>query len=499
MLDEEMDHIIREAANNHHPAYNDRAWEKMELQLNKHLPQKNDRRRLIFFLLFFLLLGAGVLYTLNRFGNNKNIVAQKDSFAKKIQTVNEPGQGAASTDEESNRQQPGVLADNNKTETTGSNLTLQPEDKKGKDNFADVVDIKSDGFTINTTQKTGNKLQKTGTKNNFAFADALKNSNDEPALSRKQKTGNGFKTKTWISAASPFEEIQTVEESVDNRKPVKLKINEKLKVTIVSPASENDEGVSKADVLIRNKNEEVANEEIKMKKEAVKDSVKQVAEDKKLTATKKPSSSSYKKKTENKFKNNFGLTFSVGPDMSFVKLNNTGKTTLTYGAGISYDFAKRFTARAGFYVSKKIYQAAPDQYHTPGGNYPYLTDVEANCRVYEIPVSLSYNFGRHNKHNWFGSAGLSSFIMKKEDYTYNYKNPAGQTYAYYQEVKNQNKHYFAVLNLSAGYQYQFSKRLSLQAEPYLQIPLSGVGQGKIKLNSAGILFTLTLKPFVKNK
>ena len=35
-----MDHIIREAANNHHPAYNDKAWEKMEKQLDKQLPQK---------------------------------------------------------------------------------------------------------------------------------------------------------------------------------------------------------------------------------------------------------------------------------------------------------------------------------------------------------------------------------------------------------------------------------------------------------------------------
>ena len=168
--------------------------------------------------------------------------------------------------------------------------------------------------------------------------------------------------------------------------------------------------------------------------------------------------------------------------MSFVTLNNTGKTTLTYGAGISYGFAKRFTARAGFYVSKKIYQALPDQYNTPGGNYPYLTDINANCKIYEIPVSLSYSFGQRKKHNWFGSVGLSSFLMKKEDYEYNYKTPAGQNYTYYHGVSNENKHYFSVLTLSGGYQYQFNKRLSLMAEPYFKIPLGGVGLGKIKLH-----------------
>ncbi len=79
MLDEEMDHIIREAANNHHPAYNDKAWEKMELKLDKHLPQKTDRRRLIFFLLFFILLGAGILFTVNKMMGDNDTVADKNS------------------------------------------------------------------------------------------------------------------------------------------------------------------------------------------------------------------------------------------------------------------------------------------------------------------------------------------------------------------------------------------------------------------------------------
>jgi hypothetical protein len=89
--------------------------------------------------------------------------------------------------------------------------------------------------------------------------------------------------------------------------------------------------------------------------------------------------------------------------------------------------------------------------------------------------------------------------MKNERYDYNYKTPAGYTYKYSKEASNENKHYFSVLTLSGGYQYMFNKRVSLQAEPYVKLPLIGIGLGKIDLNSAGILFSLTVKPFAKRK
>jgi hypothetical protein len=57
--------------------------------------------------------------------------------------------------------------------------------------------------------------------------------------------------------------------------------------------------------------------------------------------------------------------------------------------------------------------------------------------------------------------------------------------------------FFSVLDLSPGYSYSFNKKISLLTEPYLKIPLNGIGAGKVKLNSSGILFTLIVKPFYK--
>lgn len=473
MLDEEMDDIIRRAAENHHPAYNDKAWEKMELQLDKHLPQKKDRRKLIFFLLFFLLLGAGTFFTLNKFGNNKNITAEKNGINT---TLDKP---ASANDSEKN-----TVAGNNtpEAENTGANP-------------ADVVTGNSG---LNNTVVT-------------SYGDQLKDENNnvsEKLYNSKSLLSAGkAKTKTSITNPDLFADQEDGSDLTAQKKSINGKASGKQRVTINAPAAEEaNDGRSKSqetevntDNAKPNSTEKTAIEKTNVTVVKDQDNTEKNKKDIARKTEDKPSSTADKKKRKNNFGSNFGLTFSVGPDISFVKLNNAGKTTLTYGAGLSYSFAKRLTARAGFYISKKVYEAAPDQYHTPGGNYPYLTGVNADCKVYEIPVSLSYSFRQRGKHNWFGSAGLSSFIMKKEDYTYNYKNPAGQTYSYYQELKNKNKHYFAVLDLSAGYQYQLSNRLSVQAEPYLKLPLAGVGQGKIKLSSAGLLFTVTLKPFAKKK
>jgi hypothetical protein len=141
----------------------------------------------------------------------------------------------------------------------------------------------------------------------------------------------------------------------------------------------------------------------------------------------------------------------------------------------------------------------PDDYQpTAGsGNYEYLSNIDADCMVYSIPLNIDYHFGKKSNHSWFVSTALVSYLMKRETYDYYYKYPSGQTYTKNWTIHNQNQHFISVLNLSGGYQYFFSNRTSVMAEPYLSLPLSGVGAGKVKLKSGGILFTLNVKPFIK--
>jgi hypothetical protein len=223
-----------------------------------------------------------------------------------------------------------------------------------------------------------------------------------------------------------------------------------------------------------------------------KQAVTEKAKDPSLTASGKD-----KKKPSKGFFNNFGITLAGGADMSYVSISNPGKVTFLYGAGLSYTVAKRITVRAGFNITKKIYSATPAEYNAT--IYPNLDKINGNCKVYELPLSINYNFGQRKKHNWTAGAGISSYLMKKEYYNYEYKTTAGQYYYYNRTVDNENKHYFSVLTVSGGYQYNLNNHFSLMAEPYMKIPLKGVGYGKIKLNSAGLLMTVTVKPFAKRK
>jgi hypothetical protein len=43
------------------------------------------------------------------------------------------------------------------------------------------------------------------------------------------------------------------------------------------------------------------------------------------------------------------------------------------------------------------------------------------------------------------------------------------------------------------------KRFSIQAEPYLKVPLKGLGTGKMRMDSYGVLFTLKFKPTFNTK
>lgn len=48
MWSEEINKKIEEGEGSNNPAYNDKAWEKMELLLDKHLPQKEKKKKIYF-------------------------------------------------------------------------------------------------------------------------------------------------------------------------------------------------------------------------------------------------------------------------------------------------------------------------------------------------------------------------------------------------------------------------------------------------------------------
>jgi hypothetical protein len=450
MQDEELDKLINDAASQHHPPYDDKAWGKMEYLLDTHLPQKKDRRKPFIFLLGFLLLSSLFIWgTLHLWKNNTTVAAT----ANEVRLAAEPNKNFSDTA-------------GNKTENTatGKNTTIALPKQK--------TNLKATGDAEDIISKVPSAL---------------------PALAHYQQKNT---TQTFISNNSKVYK-QKGRFAVKVKKPVTTYNDDAVIQQQNKPLQKSDDnaidGSTKEDAATNNPVDKMTEEKNDATATTKTDSTNKVttAKEKKII----------NKKTSKNFAGNFALTVAAGADISYVSINNTGKLQPMYGAGLSYAMGKHFVISSGFYISKKIYTAAPNQYKpVSGSTNPNLVNINGNCKIYEIPLTIYYNFKQAKNHNWFAGVGMSSFLMKKETYDYKYKNPTtGQTWSYLKSVSNENEHYFSVVTLSTGYKYTLNSWLSILAEPYVKVPLTGIGLGKVKLNSTGLLFTVAVKPFAKNK
>jgi hypothetical protein len=430
---EELDKKIREAAEQHHPAYDEKAWLKMNKLLDKHLPQEKDRRRgIIFFLLFFLLLGGGIWVFISK-----------------------PWTAARSSDE--------LITAQTKTPN-------KPE--------AGNLPRQQSPLTVNQANEGGTKpvITSAGTQNSPISTATV----DKFAGSKTTRpTGKDHSQRKLLPAIKKSDLI--AKESTEND-------GNKIKENSSSMQQENTQELVSTNVsgVNREKKQEAGTSPNPIENK----------EEKKTSAEQTTKTQAHK---SGRVKNDHDLALSIstGPDVSKAGNSKVGRTTMVFGLGLAYSF-NRFSVQTGVYKGRKLYTANAGDYklaYQPPPSVKFVS-AEADCKVIEIPFDLSYSFGVKKNANWFAGAGLSSYLMKQETYEYAYQNTTTNT-SYYRpyQVKNKNKHYFSVLDLSAGYNRNLSKILSFSVQPYLQIPLKGIGAGKVKLNSGGVLFSLGIHPF----
>ncbi|MRG46491.1 outer membrane beta-barrel protein [Chitinophaga sp. SYP-B3965] len=196
----------------------------------------------------------------------------------------------------------------------------------------------------------------------------------------------------------------------------------------------------------------------------------------------KPKDSTVPKKKKRGFEG--GIT--LGPDYNIASSFERGK--IGYGAGLllRYHVNNRLNISVGAIYTKKVYGAAAKDY-----TFPYPTNyvkIDANCDVLDVPLNVHYTFLDQPKGSWSAMAGASTYLMLKEKYDYYWANNNKRT----REFSNQNQHYFSVLNLGVTYERKTAGRLKWALQPYVKVPLNGVGEGKVKLNSAGVSLQLIL-------
>lgn len=438
----DIEEFIKNAAEAHEPAFDEDAWKKMEVLLDK---EKDNKKLFAFWWLIPLLIGGAVV---SYFVFNKN--ESKDNqpeiaFQKNVEPAKKNLKITADVSDKNSKQLDKIASNHKEGQ-------LNP----GHDN--------------NSNAPISVKAKKTPATHNLPahralHEEAVGQTTGEELFAKQQladKTKG--KLRASISSALPATDDESTEQSVTSNSPGHNQNN----LNEVKKAEE---------VLIVKINEGNADEK------AIEKIIDSVIE-----------SSVTDKKSKNRI-SKFYVIVTGGAEANGVKLFAADKITGRAGLAAGYQINKNISVQTGFFISNKKYIAGKEDYKTKPGSYWSMVDIksiDAQCKVYEIPLQVRYDFAPGKKLNLFASAGLSSYIMKKEDYYFYYDRygAAHQAEVYYKG----NKSLLSVLRLSAGVEKKISKNFSVLVSPGIAVPLAGVGEGEVKLFSADLMIGLKFSP-----
>lgn len=452
--DNELDKLSREAAESYPLDQSVGSWDKLHARLDAEMPEKT-RRRYLLFLLLFLVVGSGGFW-ISRM-NSGDEVAKLNSESSTSQTK--------------------------KANTNSDNL---PAPTTITSSSPDKVIKNSDGSNISKP----------------ATVQAVKSTNEKAiseSVNQIQQTP-GSKTST----ASQIKRVQQPNQTTGKRANVAGGL-------IISSQNKNKPKADKSKENLNDNGDVVAsNPELEQRSEvttpvqkdeqaSAQTNTKNEKKEQAVEESKKTDPVEKQKPARDNIRWTFGAVYA--PDISTVNFTHTQPLGLNLGVTVDYRLNDRFSLQTGFIYTKKNYKLNGDDYHPPKGSwfdYVNMKEVTGSCTMYDIPLNFRYNAVRKKHSNIFFSAGLSSYLMKNEDYSYYYYYqgaPATRDRSY----PTSDDYILSVLNISAGFEKKLNNAFSLQVEPFFKQSLTGVGFGEISLNSTGIYFSLRYNPVKASK
>jgi Outer membrane protein beta-barrel domain len=194
-----------------------------------------------------------------------------------------------------------------------------------------------------------------------------------------------------------------------------------------------------------------------------------------------------KMNTSSKQSRGFYVGLFAGPDVSTVKFQSVNNLGFSVGALIGYRFNNRLSVETGLIWDKKYYYSNGEYYKKNGASLPPTTTLNGSCSMFEIPVDIRIDFATKKNHGFFAKTGLSSYLMTSENYTFN--DPAYPSVQWKNDSLQNN--IFSILQISGGYERAISDKTKIRVEPYVKIPLQGIGKGDMPIASFGIYFGIT--------
>jgi hypothetical protein len=190
----------------------------------------------------------------------------------------------------------------------------------------------------------------------------------------------------------------------------------------------------------------------------------------------------------------FGIVF--GPQLNQVKGQGFDKVGAELGLLFGYTLTKKISVESGLILSSKKYYSDGqyfDMKKISSAMPPSMKiiAVESNATALEVPLNSMYTLISKKGGSLFITAGVSSYLLLHEQNDYQALINGG-----HQELKgdygNMRKSFATSISLSAGYEKSIGERVLIRVEPYLELPLKGLGVGSMSVFGTGLHLGLTL-------
>jgi len=190
----------------------------------------------------------------------------------------------------------------------------------------------------------------------------------------------------------------------------------------------------------------------------------------------------------------FGIM--AGPQLSQVKAQGFSKAGLDAGVFAGYSFNNRIAVEGGILYASRYYFSEGKYFDMlkAAAFMPtnmQVVNLRSRTNILEIQAKLKFDIIRGKKSNWFVSPGISSYILTKETNDY-VARVSGQQQKLHGVYYNNQSYLLSAFSISLGNEYKISKHAALRIEPYLQLPLKGMGIGLMPVSAAGLHLAFVL-------
>jgi len=195
-----------------------------------------------------------------------------------------------------------------------------------------------------------------------------------------------------------------------------------------------------------------------------------------------------------------GIYFGAATGASFnsVKYQRFRKPGFDIGVIAGYQINNKVSVETGLFFSKKYYYTNGKYFSMDkvGSSMPpemKILSLKGSSTVFEAPLKFKYNIFNKKKTVVSASAGISSYLLTNEKNNY-LTSMNGTRENIISSYENSSRYFAAALDFSLSYEYKFRNNKNIRIEPYIQIPLKGIGMGTLPVMGAGLHFGFTVFP-----